>query len=299
MNPVILFRRGEHTDDDEFKAAKQHFTVYENRTAIPHGSLVIPRYAALPFYTELERDLAVNGSRLINSHSVHAFIADLREWYSLIEEFTPKTWRRWDNLPEGMSFVVKGVTNSRKSDWRRRMFAENRTRVRDVVVTLLDDALIADQGIVVREFVPLRTFATGVNGIPITNEWRFVCLNGKIVDSGYYWASEPGYEWSGVDEGVHLPAPGTPAPAPAGAVALVEKVLAKIEANSIEYIGAKVPFVVIDVGEKASPDGKYLFDENHLPSGEWIVIELNDAQQSGLSLIPPERFYAKLAEALR
>ncbi len=157
------------------------------------------------------------------------------------------------------------------------MFCPTRNDVPRVAKSLLDDALLSEQGLVVREFVPLRTFAIGINDLPITNEWRVFCLDGQIVDAGYYWASEPDYEWSGVDpeHANDVQAEGQ-APLPAAARACAQEALRRI--------GNRINFVVIDVAERAS--------------GGWIVIELNDASCSGLSVIPPARFYSSLVTSL-
>lgn len=298
MEPFILFRTGSHTDDEEFAAACRYFDVSRYRGAVPAGKLCIPRYSALPFYEELEADLALSGTKLINSYAQHQFVADIRQWVPrlrhteqkfvpgasplergtwvpFLHELTPATWTEWHSLPDNMSFVVKGATNSRKAAWATRMYCPTKADVPRIAASLLDDALIADQGLVVREFVPLRTFAVGINGLPITNEWRFFCLNGRIIDAGYYWASEPDYEWLGVDASDDTPDHREgEAPAPAKAVFLVQQVLSLISND--------IPFVVVDVAEKAE--------------GGWICIELNDGSMSGLSMIPPDRFYKRLAE---
>ena len=303
MNPVILFRAGSHTDDDELTAARAYFRVHETRAQIKPGSLVIPRYSALPFYRELEADVRTLGSQLINSYAQHRFAADIMQWYHVLGDqatpyddlddddnpsprmgLTPRTWTVWSDLPKGMSFVVKGSTNSRKHEWKKRFFAQSREDVPRIADSLMDDALLAEQGIVVREFVPLRTFATGINDLPITNEWRVFCLAGQIIDAGYYWASEPDYEWAGVDERDAIsadcytthPSMEGQAPLPAAARACAEEALRRI--------GDRINFVVIDVAERAS--------------GGWIVIELNDASCSGLSVIPPARFYSSLVTSL-
>lgn len=52
----------------------------------------------------------------------------------------------------------------------------------------------------------------------------------------------------------------------------------------IEKIGDEVPFYVVDVAKT---------DE-----GNWIVIELNDGQMSGLSANPPKIFYKNLYQII-
>jgi hypothetical protein len=68
MIPVIYIRAS-LAEEEEKQAAARYFPIVERRTAIPWGSLVIPRYAALPFNEELEADVQALGSQLINSHA--------------------------------------------------------------------------------------------------------------------------------------------------------------------------------------------------------------------------------------
>ena len=268
--PVILYRLGSsqiHSffvpDTEEYDAAKSIFDVYLNRCAIPSGSLVIPRYSVLPYYQELEMDLAAIGCKLINSFSEHRYVADIANYYPDIIDLTPKTWiNEWVNAPEG-AYVVKGRTNSRKNNWNKMMFAKDRATVPIVVGRLLDDTYIAEQQLVIREYIPLETFGHGINGVPIANEWRFFIFDGKVLVGAYYWASEPDY-CPTVD----------PMATPEGATQLAGEVA--------ERLGNKIRFFVVDVAKTAK--------------GDWIVVELNDAQMSGISLIDPLVFYKKIKE---
>lgn len=248
MTPVLLFRSDRSTED-ELIAAKKYFPVVQQRALIPKGSLVIPRYSALPYYKELEQDVSIIGSKMVNSYEQHKYVANM-EYIKDIEDLTPKTYSSWAGLPEG-PYVIKGKTNSRKHEWNKRMFAPNLAAIPAIANSLLDDALIQEQGLVVREYIPLETFDIGINGLPITNEWRFFCLNGKIVDWGFYWANFPDIKPKCEEAAIYL----------------VNEVLSRIS----------VPFVVVDVAKTKE--------------GKWIVIELNDAQMSGLSTIDPNSFY--------
>lgn len=256
MNPVVYFRKFDIRETDEFDICSQYFHTVESRTEIPHESLVIPRYSALPYYRELERDIENLDSKLINTYDQHCFIADIRRYSKFLKDLTPKTYELWGNLPEG-SYVVKGITNSRKHEWNRRMFAKTKADIPRIVNALMDDELIRQQGVVVREFVPLKTYAIGINGLPITNEWRFFCMNGIPVIGGYYWSSEAEY------------CPCDPQTPPKQAWDMAFKVCDKL--------GGGIPFFVVDVAETEK--------------GDWIAIELNDGQMSGPSMIDLHKFY--------
>lgn len=262
MKPIIYFR-GTIVEQEEYKAACEYFTVVTNRVKIPKDSLVIPRYSALPFYGELEEDVLLLGSKLINSYAQHNYVADIWNWYDDLKEWTPKTYSNWIDLPQG-AYVLKGTTNSRKHNWNTHMFAKTKEEIPIVARKLMEDELIRHQRIVVREYIPLEELGEGINGLPITNEWRFFILNGSVLSAGFYWASEPDC------------CPGKCMNPPREACELVVKV--------VEKISHKIPFFVIDVAKTQE--------------GNWIVIELNDGQMSGLSMIDPGIFYEDFASAL-
>lgn len=262
MRPVLLFRNQPWVDPDERAAAKASpLKVIAYRTQVEPDDLVIGRYSILPYPDEVEAEVILRGGELINPTKAHRYVADVTRYAQDLEGLTPRSWNNWGNLPEG-AYIVKGKTNSKKWHWKDRMFAETRGDVPRIVASLLDDAEIADQGLVVREYVPLVTYMIGLNGLPITNEWRFFVLHGKILIGGYYWANEPDAY------------PGDVLSPPAEAIEFVKQVILRM-ANV-------VPFYVVDVAEKRD--------------GGWICIELNDGPQSGLSCIPPDAFYKALAD---
>ena len=272
MMPVVLYRKVSAPADDEAELqaiAAAGLPVVFNRAAIPPDSLVICRYSCLPFYRELEKDIVQLGSRLINSFREHHFIADLSEWYSVLGPenggpgLTPRTWSRFEEMPEKGPFVLKGETNSRKDRWSSLMFAETRADAIQVAARLREDGLLAAQTIYAREYLPLRRLATGLNGMPISQEYRFFCMGGRVLSAGFYWSSHL-YQ---VDPKL-LEVPGA-------AQGLVEvEVLPKLVGHT--------NFVVVDVGV--------------LEDGSCRVVELNDGQMSGLSENDPATLYRAIAE---
>ena len=271
MKPVILFRQ-DLDADGEMSTAALHLPVVPYRSQVPPGSLVIARYSALPFYGELERELALGGSVLANTHRQHRWIAELFEWGSaaggvLVEDgLTPRSWDNWAGLPEG-AYVLKGRTNSRKSQWATPMYAPTRADIPRVAARLLDDGMVREQGIVVREYVPLRMLAEGLNGLPVTNEWRV-----------FYWADagEPvflaaGYYWRGTHPETEALARFTDE----------ARVLAE---RAAALIAPYARFFVLDVAEKAS--------------GGWMVVEVNDGQMSGPGGVDFDTLYRALARVV-
>lgn len=263
LKPHVLFRPGEDTFD-ELDVATQHFLTSRYRTDVPAESLVVGRYSVLPFYAELEHELALRGSRLVNNYAQHQWLADVSAWAPVLGERTPRTWTTWHSLPEG-AYVVKGKTNSRKNKWDTHMFAPTREAIPGVVRHLLDDALISEQGLVVREYVPLVRLGEGLNGIPVSQEWRTFWYQGKLLASGFYW------------QGSHpelAPDPEHPR--------MFEMFEHAFEAAQLvkEYANA----YVIDMGLRVE--------------GGWTVIELNDLQMSGLCGCSADQMYRNLADVM-
>lgn len=272
MRPVILYRPnmtnafGE--DEGELEAMKKHFHVLRQRGQVQPNQLVIGRYSVLPFYKELEEDVRLMGGQLINSYTQHRYIADLGNWVVDLEGLTPPAFTRLEDLPaDGGPWVLKGETNSKKDQWHTHMYARNNQAAVHVWLRLQEDSLVSSQQIYIRPFVPLVTLAWGMNQEPITKEFRFFVLDGKILSGAFYWSSHVG-------DLEHL---GVPVPK-------VEEVPKAFLDDVIGRIKDKVRFVVIDVAQ--------------LADGGWTVIELNDGQMSGLSENDPKTLYKNLAAAL-
>ena len=261
MNCHILFRRSLDFEY-EFNIAKKIFkdNLTEFRSKIPDNSLVIPRYSCLPFYEELERELSLKNCKLINSYSEHSYIAEM-SYYHDIDHLTPRTWFNvgYATVPYcSNGWVVKGKTNSRKHKWNSHMFASNRDDLKLVSERLYDDILINDQGLIFREYIPLRKIEEGINGLPFTNEWRFFFYMDNELSHGFYWSNC----------------------SPNNKIKYINKKGKEIAHEAAKIIKDHVLFFVIDVAET----------EN----GDWIVIEVNDGQMSGLSENDPSNFYKQI-----
>lgn len=264
MNPVILFR-GSLTEESEKLAAQKYFRVEEQRTDVPGNSLVIPRYSALPFYQELEYDMDNTFCKLINTYRQHCYVADLRNWYYDLGEYTPRTWFALDQIPDEGPFVLKGATNSKKHAFNTMMFAKDKQEAVEVHYRLSQDTWIGVQPIYVRQFVPLRKLAQGLNGLPISEEYRFFMLRDKVLSSGFYWSNYTEDLDRKYDPDVEVP----------------KEFISKIASRVSPHIN----FWVVDVARTEA--------------GDWVVVELNDGSQSGLSDNDPDILYKNLKEALK
>lgn len=262
--PIVLYRMTEEFKE-ELGPCQRYFEVTDSRVGI-RDRLVFCRYSCLPFYRELFRDLGSQGSDLINLPSAHDYVANF-DWYFDLSDLTPRSWFDLSKVPqEGGPFILKGRTNSRKFQWREMMFAKDFQEAVRTHIRLLADPMIEQQGIVIREFVPLRTFGEQLNGLPITNEWRVFCFSSHILAYGYYWSNVDG-DYKDL-----------------GRESFLSKGLDLVR-EAASRLSDHVIFFVVDVAEKVD--------------GSWTVIEVNDAQMSGLSLIDPEELYRNLAKYVK
>jgi hypothetical protein len=262
----ILYRNiCEWKNEEDY--ANKHFNTIHSRTLVKSGDLIIPRYSALPFYKELQEDIEYNGARLIDTYNQFAYISDLGNWYYDLKDFTPQTWTELYALPENKKFILKGETNSKKFNFDTHMFAASKKDAITVHGRLLEDSLIQDQKIYIREFVDLETFETGLRGLPITREYRFFIYKDKILSGGYYWSSH--YDTL-IEQGEHIDHKEVP-------LDFLRTVINKIQNTSVSEPPV---FYVIDVAKTAKKD--------------WIVIELNSGAMSGLSMNDPGILYANL-----
>lgn len=262
MDPVILWR-DIGMDQNEKEIASKYFRVEESRIKVGKDQLVIPRYSYLPYPRELENDILLAGSNPINTYKQHCYVADLTNWYYDLQELTPKTWFRLEDVIDRGMFILKGLTNSRKQSWKTHMFAHSKKEAIQVYSRLMKDPMISEQGICIRQFVPLKTLMIAMNGQPITEEFRFFICDGEVLSGGYYWSSH-------VEELKNVPD--------------VNMVPAEFLKKVIEIVKPNIRAFVIDVG--------------HLQNNDWTVIELNDFCMSGLSENNPDILYGNLRKHL-
>jgi hypothetical protein len=268
MKPIVLFRKQFDTSG-EGQVAARHLPVVNYRSQVPPGSRVIGRFACLPFYDELETDLSVAGSVLINTRAQHSYIANF-DYYADVQDYTFRTWFSFAEVPDAVKsrpFVVKGRTNSRKLQWRTHMFAPDFRAAMNLGSDLMNDPTIGPQGLVIREYEPLETFEIGINDVPMTNEWRLFFFRDKLLAYGYYWAI--------IDD------------------------LAAVDAARPDFERTGIPFARQMAEILMTHTNFFVVDIAKTVSGQWRLVEVNDGQQSGANeFIDADELYRELASAL-
>lgn len=258
--PMILFRKTPNTLS-EYLVASKHFHVESQRSNC-YNTLVVGRYSVLPHYRETHEDLRINFCNLVNSPRQHHWVADFH-YYGLLREFTPQTWDDYTIQEADWNgpFVVKGVTNSKKLQWNSMMYAADKIQALKVASKLLKDGDLAEQKIIYRKYIELKTFEIGLNGLPFTNEWRFFFYKKHQLAYGYYWS---------IAKDLNVPY------MTISGMRLAHKVA--------DIVSEHVPFFCLDIAETTT--------------GEWILIEVNDGQMSGLQEVDPNMLYGNLRRVL-
>lgn len=264
MQRNIILYRGSDFEKEELNSAHQFFECTDRRPEIQQDDLVIGRYSMQPMYAEQAKDIDYVGAKLINSYQQHRYIADLQNYVMDLGELTPRTWRSLEDLPEKGPFILKGETYSRKSNWERDMFAPDKKAAIEIYGRLMDDGLIGQGAIYIRKFEPMITYMKGINGIPITKEFRFFVAFKQILSGGFYWQNYLD-QFSEVPNANNVP----------------RDFLNEV----IERVGNQSNFYTIDVGIAVT--------------GKPFVVELNEGQQAGLSCNDAFTMYKNLDKAIR
>ena len=266
MEDSILFRISDRESVQELEIASQYFPVYKTRCGLPKKSRVIARYSCLPYFKELEEDLRINGSKLVNNWEQFQYIANF-DYYEDLADFTFETWfGDFGQIPyddEG-PFVLKGRTNSKKRKWKELMFAPNRQRAIEIYCKLLDDDMISAQGVIIRRYEELEELGRSeITGQPFTNEWRFFYYKGKILSYDYYWS-----------------------------IANPETInSAKIDQSGLDF-AQKIGTIV---REKTN---FYVADIARRKDGVWRLVELNDGMMSGINIEKCNEMYSNLKKEM-
>jgi hypothetical protein len=216
--------------------------------------------AIADYETEFHERLAM-GLRLVNSTAEHALASELETWYPLISDLTPRT-QVFDSLPPAEEIetafawpvFLKGSRQTSKHN-PDLSFIQSRAHYERVVQLYKADHILHWQKPVVREFVSLAPVAGHVPGkVRPSVEYRSFWWYGECVGWGRYWYQVPPYECADAEAGLAV---------------------AREAASRLQ-----VPFLVVDFAKTSE--------------GRWIVIECNDAQESGYVGVPPLELWRQL-----
>ena len=220
----------------------------------PEQITAIARFGAIDDYDTVCANLAAEGIDLIHDPVQHRLASELPAWYSRLEGLTPVShW--FDTAPslETLEQRIKlpvFIKGARQTSRHRAALSIARTAedYERASSAFRADPILSWQMFVARELVALRPVALEASDkVPASFEFRTFWWRSQLVGAGQYWATT--YNWTALE---------------------------RLEALRVAGEAATrlaLPFVVIDVAQTAS--------------GAWIVIECNDAQESGYAAISP------------
>lgn len=227
--------------------------------------ICVLRVGAIENYDIEYEDKRSLGLQLINSPQEHSKASELEIWYPLIDDLTPKSIcvDRFPSRDEienmfGWPVFLKGSRQTSRHNPELSVIKNAEHYVR-ACQQYQKDSILNWQKIVIREFVELQPVAGSVPGkINPSLEFRTFWWHGKCVGWGQYWYQIPEYEAADIEKGLKL----------AGKVAL----------------RLNVPFLVVDIAKTIT--------------GRWLVIECNDAQESGYVGIVPQVLWQNILELI-
>jgi ATP-grasp domain, R2K clade family 3 len=216
-------------------------------------------------YAEVYRIAASKNIFLLNSPAQHQVAQEFDRYYSLLGDLTPKSavLTSLDTCSEvaaelGFPLFVRGAVKSNKDQGWQACVADNELQLRTLIEQVLQSSSRARGRVIARQLVQLKHLSKMPGDFPRGREYRVFVYQHEILASGYYWDEFPD-----------------------------EFPLTESDSQSIQRIAleaarrVQVPFMMADVGQ--------------LETGEWIIIEVGDAQFAGLSNVPILELWSKLA----
>jgi hypothetical protein len=224
---------------------------------------VIARIGADSNYPELYSALASEGIDLIHTPEQHQKCSELPQWYPVLHDLTPKSvWfserPAVEQITQEFEFPIflKGARQTSKHH-KKLSIIDDGQALSEALAEYARDPMLWWQPVVCREDVKLRAVGSdNADKIPASFEFRTFWWKGQLVGAGRYWFEAPNYEWSAKEE---------------------------LEALSIAQEAAnrlKIPFLVVDVAQRVD--------------GKWIVIEVNDGQESGYAGNSPFKLWSNI-----
>lgn len=227
---------------------------------------VLLRIGAIADYNEICDKLAEMKLCPLVSPEEHLRASKLSAWYPLLSGRTPFS-KIYPKLPpleivrKDFSFpiFVKGDRQTSKHS-RKLCIIENESMYLQLQQLWKEDPILHWQEIVIREYVPLKAVDTESfpDMVPLSYEFRLFFWRRNLVGWGPYWTIGKRYSFDEAER---------------------EKVFT-LGQHAAEQVN--VPFLAVDLAKTEK--------------GEWIVIEVNDGQESGYAGVEVRRMWERISE---
>ncbi len=226
---------------------------------------VVARIGAIKNYDQLFNELNEINLTLVNSPKEHLNASLISNWYPILKNWTPKSII-FETIPSSKIIendfswpvFLKGERQTSKHN-KSLSIANNAFEFDEIIKKWKVDPILSWQKLVCREFVNLKPLQNENVSLTInpSYEVRVFVWKNNIVGLGNYWLNID-YQISKEDYQT--------------ITILVNQISLKLN----------VPFLVIDLGQKID--------------GKWILIEVNDAQESGYAGILPLTIWQNIIE---
>ena len=212
---------------------------------------ILLRIGAIGDFKEIASSMEAIGMELLFTEQEHYRVSLLENWYPLLAEYTPfsRVYERFpslDELLQEFSFPVF-IKGNRQTNHHRKSqsIIENAEMYKSLSSAWEIDKYLHWQKVVVRKYIPLKTVndTSYPDLIPFSYEFRVFFWKQKLIGYGKYWHMGKDYSLAEHD---------------------------KVQALGLAETAAKiidVPFLTVDIAKTKQC--------------EWIVIEVNDGQESG------------------
>jgi hypothetical protein len=229
-----------------------HIPVQEEPTLAVWSGFIPSRERYEAVYTELLRKRVY----LPNTPEQHLVALEFDRAYPLLQGLTPESLiltepQEWQLAGEKLGYpvFVRGTARSRKAAGWKACVADSPHELAELVKGLFALPYRSRGRVIVRRLVPLRHSRLSGEGFPLGREYRVFLYSDRVLGFGYYWEGDDPLRNLDAEE---------------------EKQMLAVARSAAQRVG--VPYVIVDVGQ--------------VESGEWIVIEVGDAQFAGASQTP-------------
>lgn len=257
--PLLVKKTGVSIYDFAFE---QYFPVQRLACSDPSCS-VIARIGAIADYPDRFHALEAEGTRLTHTPEEHERCSTLPGWYPLLLDLTPRSiW--FDEPPEatdlgsllGWPVFIKGARQTSRHQ-RSLCIIDGPESFSVAMEAWQRDPILRWQQVVCREFIPLRIIDdSDPTRLPVAFEYRTFWWRGQLVGIGPYWWQARPYRLTRHEE--------------AQAISLGMEAARRVA----------VSLLVVDLAQTAT--------------GQWIVIECNDGQESGYAGISPVALWQRI-----
>jgi hypothetical protein len=233
----------------------------------PSQICAIARVGAVTDYGRFYLECKEQGITLIHSPEEYLRASQLDQWYPLISYLTPRSvcFKARPTLAEvkaqfSWPVFMKGARQTSQHQ-RKLSIVETDEAFCEAIDSFSRDPILAWQDVVCREFVSLRRLNDSDQDstkLPRGFEFRTFWWRGKLAGAGRYWWEGNAYDWTESER--------------AAAIAVGEEAARRVA----------VPFLVIDLAQTTE--------------GRWIVIECNDAQESGYAGVSPIGLWQRIVD---